>query len=186
MSIKASNLRRGMGVEYQNGVFVVHSSTHVAHGKGQSYMQIELKNARTGQILKNRFRVDENFEEIFLDRKPMEYLYSDGTNFIVMDPESFEQTELPAEMIGNDAVYLTENVQLQISFVDGVPVSVELPNTVILEVVQTPPQVKGATATNQLKDALCEGGAKVRVPPFVENGTKIKVDTRTGEYIGRA
>jgi elongation factor P len=116
----------------------------------------------------------------------MQYLYSDGTNLIVMDPESFEQFELPAETLGKDAVYLTENIELQVSFVEGKPVTVELPNTVILEIVETPPQLKGATATNQPKEAVCAGGARVRVPPFVENGTKIKVDTRTGEYLSRA
>ena len=116
----------------------------------------------------------------------MEYLYSDGDSHVVMDGQSYEQVNVPADLIGDKGVYLTPNIMLEVAFVDGRAISAELPNTVELKVEDTPPQVKGATATNQLKDAVCDGGAKVRVPPFVENGTVIKVDTRTGEYLGRA
>jgi len=186
MSIRASDLRRGMGVQYNDQVWVVFSSEHVAKGNKRSYMQIELKNARSGQLIKERFRVDDQLEEAFFERKSMEYLYSDADKHIVMDPESYEQIELPGELIGEKSVYLAPNIQLEVSFVDGQPVTAELPNTVELTVVDTPPQVKGATATNQPKEAICEGGARVKVPPFIENGTKIKVDTRTGEYLSRA
>ena len=186
MSIKASDLRRGMGVQYKDKTWVVFSSQHVAKGKGQSYMQIELKEAKTGQIIKQRFRVNEQLEQAIFESKSMEYLYSDGSSHIVMDPESFEQLALPAELVGDRSVYLAPNIRLEVSFVEGQVVSVELPYTVELEVVDTPPEVKGATATAQQKDALCGGGARVRVPPFIENGTKIKVDTRTGQYLGRA
>ena len=186
MSVRAIDLRRGMGVQYQGRTWMCFSSQHVAKGKGQSYMQIELKNVETGQIIKQRFRVDEQLEEAFFERKQMEYLYSDGSNLVVMDPESYEQVEVPMGLVGEKSVYLIPNTMLEISSVDGGPVSVELPNTVELTITDTPPALKGATATNQLKDALCEGGAKIKVPPFVENGTVIKVDTRTGEYLGRA
>jgi elongation factor P len=104
----------------------------------------------------------------------------------VMDPKSFEQTELPAELIGENSVYLQPNIILQIALVDGQPVTAELPFTVELKVVDTPPQVKSATVTNVMKEALCEGGARIKVPPFVENGMTIRVDTRTGEYLGKA
>jgi len=186
MGIKAIDLRRGMAVDYKSGIWVCVTNEKVAKGNWRSYQVIELKNFQTGQNLKERFRTDESFEQIMLDRRNMEYLYSDGSSHIVMDPESYEQTELPAELIGDDKVYLAPNITLSVAFVEGSPISVELPNTVELTVVDTPPQVKGATATNQLKDAVCEGGAKVKVPPFVENGTVVKVDTRTGEYLGRA
>ncbi len=186
MSIKANDLRRGMGVQFNGQVWVVFSSEHVAKGNKRSYMQVELKNAKTGQLIKERMRVGDQLEEAFFERKTMEYLYSDGSGHIVMDMETYEQVQMPAELIGDKAVYLAPNISVEVASVDGQPVSVELPNTVELVVCDTPPQVKGATATNQLKDAVCEGGAKVRVPPFVENGTKIKVDTRDGEYLGRA
>jgi len=186
MSVKALHLRRGQGVRYQDGVWVVFSTKHVVKGKGQSYMQIELKNAKTGQLIRNRFRVDEQLEEAFFERKKMEYLYSDGSNLIVMDPETYDQTEIPKELVGDKEVYLAPNMPLEISLAEGQAVSIELPNTVELTVVDTPPQLKGATATSQLKDATCEGGATIKVPPFIENGTVVKIDTRTGEYLGRA
>ncbi len=186
MSVKAVELRRGMGVTYKDSVWVVFSAEHVAKGNKRSYMQIELKNVTSGQIIKERFRVDEQIEEAFFERKTLEYLYSDGDRHVVMDPESYEQTQLPGELIGERAAYLAPNISLEVSFVEGGAVSVELPNTVELTVKDTPPQVKGATATAQTKEAICEGGARVRVPAFVENGQVIKVDTRTGEYLGRA
>jgi len=186
MRIKASDLRRGMGVEYQGQVWVVFSTEHVAKGNKRSYMQIELKNATSGQLIKERFRVGDELEEAFFNRKSMQYLFSDGSKHVVMDTETFEQTEIPDELIGDKAIYLTAEMILEVSFVQSQPISVELPNTVELKVVDTPPQIKGATATNQLKDAVCEGGARVKVPPFVENGTVIKVDTRSGEYLSRA
>jgi len=186
MAVKALHLRRGQGVRHQDSIWVVFSATHVAKGKGQSYMQIELKNARTGQLIKQRFRVDEQLEEAFFERKKMEYLYADGTNLVLMDPNTFDQEEMPKKLIGDKDVYLMPNMELEISFAEGQAVSAELPNTVELTVTDTPPAMKGATATNQLKDAICDGGAKIKVPPFIENGTVVKVDTRTGEYLGRA
>ena len=186
MSVKANDLRRGMGVIHKDGVWVVFSTEHVAKGNKRSYMQIELKNAKTGQLIKERFRVGDEFEQAIFDRKPMEYLYSDGDSHVAMDLDSYEQVYLPGELIGDQRVYLAPNLRLEVAFVAGQAVAVDLPNTVELTVVDTPPQVKGATATNQPKDAVCEGGARVRVPPFIENGTRIKVDTRSGEYLGRA
>ena len=186
MSIKAIHLKRGMGVNWRDDVWLVWKVDHVVKGKGGSVMQIELRNAKTGQIIPQRFRPDDSFDQAIFERKKMEYLYSDGQHHVVMDPSSYEQIELRAELIGDASVYLTPNIDLEVSYVQGEPVSVELPNTVELTVVETPPQVKGATATNQLKDAVCEGGARIRVPPFVENGTVVKVDTRTGEYLSRA
>ncbi|HUT01017.1 MAG TPA: elongation factor P [Phycisphaerae bacterium] len=185
MAVKALHLRRGQGVRYQDQVWVVFSTSHVVKGKGQSYMQIELKNANTGQLIRNRFRVDEQLEEAFFERKKMEFLYADGTNLVLMDPNTYDQAEVPKELVGDKEVYLQPNMELEVSFAEGRPVSVELPNTVELTVIDTPPQLKGATATNQLKDADCEGGAKIKVPPFIENGTVVKIDTRTGEYLGR-
>ena len=186
MSIKAIELRRGNTVNWKNGVWVCISNEKVATGKGQSYQVIQLKNVETGQLIKERFRTTADFEQALVDRKAMTYLYSDGQHHVIMDNDSYEQVELPDDLIGEARVYLVENLEVQVAFVEGQPVTAELPNTVELKVTDTPPQVKGATATNQLKEAVCEGGAKVRVPPFVENGTVIKVDTRTNEYLGRA
>jgi elongation factor P len=186
MSVRAIDLRRGMGVMKDSNIWVCWSNEHVQKGKGPSCNQIELRNAKTGQIIRNRYRPDETFEEVFFDRKQMEYLYSDAKSHILMDNETYEQVEMPLEMIGEKSVYLAPNIAIDVAVVEGEILTVELPNTVELTVEDTPPQVKGATATNQLKEAICEGGAKIRVPPFVENGTVVKVDTRTGEYLGRA
>ncbi|MFW6155361.1 MAG: elongation factor P [Planctomycetota bacterium] len=186
MSLKAIDLRKGMGVYYRDQVWVVHSSKHVPKGKGRSYQQIELKSVTDGTIIRERFRTESQLDQAIFDRKTMEYLYSDGDRHVVMDMETYEQIELPDELIGDQRVYLTPNIPIEVSFVEGRVVSAELPNTVELTVVDVPPAVKGATVTNQLKDATCEGGARVRVPSFVENGTVIKVDTRSGEYLGRA
>jgi elongation factor P len=186
MSVKASSLRRGQGVLWEGGIWVVFSASHVAKGNKASYMQIELRNAKTGQIIGRRFRVDENVEEAFFERKKMEYLYTQGQDMVLMDPTNYEQSEVPISMLGDKKMYLVSNMELELSFAQGECVGVELPNTVELKVIDTPPALKGATATNQLKEALCEGGAKIRIPAFVENGTVIKVDTRTNEYLGRA
>jgi len=186
MAIKAIDLRRGMAVNFKDGIWVCVDNQKVAKGNWRSYQVIQLKNIQTGQLIEDRFRVDEQFDQAILDRKEMEYLYSDASSHVVMDPDSFEQVNLPAELIGPGSVYLTPNIRLQVAFVEGKPVTVELPNTVELTVVDTPPQVKSATATSQMKDAICQGGARIKVPAFVENGTHVKVDTRSGEYISRA
>ena len=186
MAVKASDLRKGMGVNFKDRLWVVHNATHVAKGKGRSYMQIELKNVLDGTIIRERFRTEQALEQAIFDRRTMEYLYSDGSSHTVMDMDSYEQIEVPAELVGEARVYLVPNIHLEVSTVEGRVVSVELPNTVDLKVVNVPPAVKGATATSQLKDAECEGGARVRVPAFVENGEVIRVDTRSGEYLGRA
>jgi elongation factor P len=186
MGVKANDLRRGQAVEYKNGIWVCQDNSKIAKGKGQSYQSISLKNIETGQLIEERFRTTDEFEPVHVDRKTMEYLYTDNQGVVVMDPETFEQVTVPMDMIGEQAVFLKENIALEIAFVGGNPITIELPNTVELTVTDTPPQIKGATATNQYKDAVCEGGAKVKVPPFVENGEVIKVDTRTGEYISRA
>jgi elongation factor P len=184
--IKAIDLRRGMAVQYKDSIWTCVENQKVAKGNWRSYQVIKLKNVKTGQLIEERFRTDEGFEQAILDRRPMEYLYSTGSAHVVMDPKTFEQTELPVELIGENSVYLQPNVSLQVALVDGQPVTVELPFTVELKVVDTPPQVKSATVTNVMKEALCEGGARIKVPAFVENGMTVRVDTRTGEYLGKA
>ena len=185
MAVKAIDLRRGGAVNFKNGIWVCVDNQKVAKGNWRSYQVIQLKNVQTGQLIKDRFRTDEQFEEAFLERKQMEYSYTNGNKLVVMDPVTFEEVELDIDLIGKLVVFLTPNLPLEVVLVEGKAVTIDLPNTVDLKIVDTPPQVKGATATNQLKDAVCEGGARIRVPAFVENGTMVRVDTRTGEYLGR-
>ncbi len=186
MAVKAIDLRRGQAVNYKGGIWVCTNNEKIAKGKGQSYQSIALKHIQTGQCINERFRTTEDFEPVHVDRKTYEYLYSDGSSHVLMDPETYEQESIPAELIGDLAVYLTENLPIEVSLVEGKPILAAIPNSVELTIEETAPQVKGATATNQLKEATCAGGARLRVPPFIENGTVVKVDTRTGEYLGRA
>mgnify|MGYP006286798451 FL=1 len=186
MSIKASDLRRGQAVEYKDGIWVCQSNEKIAKGKGQSYQSISLKNLQTGQLISERFRTTEPFEQAIVNTRRMEYLYSDNEGHIVMDPDSYEQTTLPKELVGEKSVYLTENIEITVDFVEGQPVTDALPPAVTLTVSDAPPVVKGATATNQAKEVDCEGGARVKAPPFIEKGEQIVVDTRTGEYVSRA
>ena len=184
MSVRAIDLRRGLGVKYKDAVWVVFEVNHVVKGKGPSCMQLKLKDAETGRMIEQRFNPNDKLEEIFFDRKQMTYLYSDPSSHVLMDAD-YEQVEVPVELIGDKSVFLQPDMEIEITFVEGKAIGAEIPNTVELEVVDTTPQVKGATATNQNKDAVLEGGAKIKVPPFVENGTVVKVDTRTSEYLGR-
>lgn len=185
MAVKAIDLRRGGAVNFKNGIWVCVDNQKVAKGNWRSYQVIQLKNVQTGQLIEDRFRTDEQFDEAFLERKQMEYSYTNGNKLVVMDPVTFEEVELDIDLIGKLVVFLTPNLPLEVVLVEGKAVTIDLPNTVDLKIIDTPPQVKGATATNQLKDAVCEGGARIRVPAFVENGTMVRVDTRTGEYLGR-
>ena len=184
MSVRAIDLRRGLGVKFKSSMWVVFEVTHVVKGKGPSCMQAKLKDVKTGRMIEQRFNPNEKLEEIFFDRKQMTYLYSDTSSHVLMDAD-YEQVEIPIDLVGDKSVYLQPDMEIEVTFIEGMATSAELPNTVDLKVVDTTPQVKGATATNQNKDAVLEGGAKIKVPPFVENGTVVKVDTRTNEYMGR-
>jgi elongation factor P len=165
---------------------VVVDIQHVAKGNWRSYYQIKARNLATGQLLDERFRVDDEVDIAFLERKKMEYLYSDPTGHVLMDLESFDQVAISDEVMADGKKYLKPNTEVEVTVHDGKILSVELPNTVDLKIVDTPPALKGATATNQSKDAELETGAHVKVPPFIETGEVVRVDTRTGEYLGRA
>jgi elongation factor P len=186
MAKKMSEFSKGQGLHWRDDIWIVHDMEHIKPGKGPAYLQTEMKNPKTGQTINHRFRPEETVEPVFFDRKKTRFLYSDGKNHVVMDDETYDQLEIPQEMIGDKSVYLIEDCEIGVCLVDGKIISIELPNSVNLTIEDTPPQLKGATATNQLKDAVCEGGARVKVPPFIENGCVIEVDTRTGEYLGRA
>jgi len=186
MPIKAIDVRSGQGVIWKDAIWIVQDNNKVAKGKGRAFQSIRLKNLKTGQVVEDRFRTEDEFEQAIIDRKTVNYLYSEANAHVFMDMETYEEVRVPLNLVGEASVYLTPNLQVTLGRMDGKPVTCELPFTVELVVEDTPPSLKGATATNQMKEALCEGGAKVKVPPFVENGTRIRVDTRTGEYLERA
>ena len=184
--IKAVELRKGRTVIWEGQLCVVHDATHVAKGNKRSYMQAKIKNVKTGTIADVRFNVDERLEVPFVESKQYQFLYQDGGSFIVMDLETYDQFPVSAEIVGDAAAWLRPNENVTCQFYDGQMISCELPNVVELEVTATPPVVKGATATNQNKEAVLETGARIRVPPFIGEGTVVRVDTRSGEYIERA
>lgn len=183
---RANELRRGQAINFEGQVHMVVETEHVAKGNKRSYYQMKLRNLKTSQLVQQRFRVDDEVEAAFLERKEMEYLYSDGSGHVFMDLQSYDQLTVDDEIMGDGASYLKPNTTAEVIVYDGRIVSLELPHTVVLKVEDTPPALKGATATNQSKDATLETGCRIKVPPFIEPGEAVRVDTRTGEYVERA
>lgn len=184
--IKAIDLRKGKTILYNGELAIVHEARHVAKGKGGSCMQTKLKNLKTGTMYDVRFNVTERVEAPFVESKEYEYLYRDGENFVVMDNETYDQFPVGPDMVGDAAKWLSPNTRVTCQLYEEQIVQFDIPVTVTLEVTEAPPVVKGATATNQLKEVVLETGAKVRVPPFIDTGERICVDSRTGAYIERA
>ena len=179
-------MRKGQTIKIDGKLYAIVDYQHVKLGKGGAVYQTKLKSLADGSIQNIRLRSDEIVEEAFLDKRKYEYLYSSGSEHILMDIESFDQITLDDEAFGDGPKYLKPNNQLQVSMYQGKPVVVDLPNTVDLEVIETAPEIKGATATNQYKSATLETGFEVQVPPFIKVGELIRIDTRSGEYLTRA
>ncbi len=183
---KAVDIRKGQVVEWDGQLWIVHDATHVAKGNKRSYMQMKFKNFKAGNVIDQRFGVDDRIDTPFIEDRQYEYLYRDGDNFVVMDLETFDQLHVSKDLAPEAERYLKGNERVSCKILDGRVLSMELPNTVELEVKDTPPTVKGATVTNQSKEATMETGLRVRVPPFIQKGEMLRVDTRTGNYIERA
>jgi len=183
--MRASEMKKGMTVTVDDTLYFIAGYQHVKLGKGGAVFQTKLKKISDGTIRDIRLRAEENIDEAYLDRRKYEYLYSAGEEHVLMDLETYDQISLNDDQFGDGAKYLKPNEQLQVSMYEGLPVIIALPNTVDLEITETAPEIKGATATNQNKPATLETGLEVQVPPFIKVGEKIRVDTRTGEYITR-
>ena len=183
--MRASEMQKGKTVRIDDKLYAIVDYQHVKLGKGGAVFQTKLKGLADGLIQNIRLRAEENIEEAFLDKRTYEYLYSSGSEHVLMDTTNYDQITLGDDAFGDGPKYLKPNTQLQVSMFEGRPVIVTLPNTVDLEVKDTPPEIKGATATNQNKPATLETGLVVQVPGFIKVGEKIRVDTRTGEYITR-
>ena len=184
--MKSQEVRNGMALEIDGQIWLVANTDHVKPGKGPAYTQLKLKNLKSGSHMERRLRSGEDVDQAVLDRRVMEYLYSDGSGAIFMDTESFDQSTIASEILGNAMDYLKPNSALTVLVYEGNVVSIELPGTVELEITDTPPGIKDATKTNQLKEATCETGLKTRVPPFINQGEVVRISTETGEYPGRA
>ncbi len=184
--MRASEVRRGEAVVIDGKLFVVTNADHNTPGNLRAKVQFKLRDVSKGTIMDKRVGATDDIEVVNLDRRPVEYLYSDNTGHILMDLETYDQQAIPAEVFGDDILYLKPNTQFQASFHDGKMVSYDLPKTVDLKVTETPPGIKGATATNQQKEATTETGLKIRVPSFIEIGEVVRISTETNGYLSRA
>ncbi len=184
--MRASEMKKGQTVKVDNKLYAIVDYQHVKLGKGGAVFQTKLKSLADGSIQNIRLRSEETIEEAYLDKGIYEYLYSTGNEHVLMDTKTYDQISLDDDTFGDGPKYLKPNTRLQVSMYEGKPVIVELPNTVDLKVTDTPPEIKGATATNQNKPATLETGFIVQVPPFIKVGDIIRVDTRSGEYLTRA
>lgn len=184
--ILTNDLRAGRAILYENDIWIVKDFEHKAKGNWRSYMQTRLKNFRTGQIIDVRFNMGERIETPFIESKEYEYLYNEGEQLVCMDVETYDQIHVDKDVMGDLLRFLKPNERITCQIYEGKVIGVELPNVVELAVTDTPPVVKGSTATNQNKEATLETGAKVKVPPFIEIGEVLRIDTRSGEYLERA
>jgi elongation factor P len=183
--ISAGDFRNGLTVEMDNGIFQIIEFQHVKPGKGAAFVRTKLKNIISGGVVEKSFRPTEKFPQARIDRKDMQYLYSDGDLYNFMDVETYEQIALNSDAIGDALKFVKENEMVKICSHNGNVFAVEPPLFVELEITETEPGFKGDTATGATKPAVVETGATVYVPLFVELGDKIKIDTRTGEYLSR-
>ena len=183
MKINAGEIRVGMLLEYKNDLWQVLKTQHVKPGKGGAFAQVEMKSVNKNTKLNERFRSTENVEKASLDEIKHNYLYEDESNYIFMDPKTFDQIEINKQIVGEKGKLLTENIEVNISIYNDSPVSIELPNQIKCKISSTDAALKGQTVSSSYKPAVLDNGVKIQVPPFIEVGDEIIIDTRTIEYI---
>lgn len=184
--ISTADFKNGLTLLLEGEVYQIVDFQHVKPGKGGAFVRTRLRQWRTGKVIEHTFRAGERMEQALLERKPLEFLYSTDDEYVFMDTKSFEQMSFSGKIIGDQALYLKENLSVTIIFHEDEVIGVELPNTVELKVVETDPGLKGDTASGGAKPARLETGATVTVPLFINEGDLIRVDTRSGEYLERA
>ncbi len=183
MKINAGEIRVGMLLEYKNDLWQVLKTQHVKPGKGGAFAQVEMKSVNKNTKLNERFRSNETVEKASLEETTFNYLYSDEINYFFMDPKSFEQIEIKKEMIGEKGKFLIENLEVSVSFYNENPISIELPNQVKCKIDKTDVALKGQTVSSSYKPATLNNGLNIQVPPFIEVGDEVIVDTRNLEYV---
>jgi elongation factor P len=184
--IQATQLRAGMCILFEGNICRIMSVQHVTPGNWRGFVQARMRNLKSGNSFEHRFGSTERVERAILETHPMEYLYSDPSGHHFMNQENYEQITLDDETLGETMLYLLPNTVISVDFYDSQPVGIELPNTVALAVVETEPSLRGATASASYKPAKMETGLVVQVPPFIEVGTKVLIDTRENKYLSRA
>jgi elongation factor P len=185
MMLKATEIRRGMVITMDGINFVVLDFAHHTPGNLRAMVQTKLRNMNNGSLIEKRLRSVDQIEVPYVETKEYEYLYSSGDEHVFMDVESYDQLSFQPEIVGTAMDYLLPNARVMVKYINDKPVSIEIPDFVELGVTETPPALAGATATNQYNEATLETGLKVSVPPFIKEGEKIRIDTRTGEYLER-
>ncbi len=184
--INGNEIRPGNIIEHDGGLWIAVKTAHVKPGKGGAFAQVELKNIRDGRKLNERFRSADKVEQVRLDQKDQQFLYQAGEMLVIMDDETFEQIELPADILGDRRPFLQDGMKVQVEYFGEEALSMQIPEKVTCEIVETEPVVKGQTAANSFKPATLDNGVRVMVPPFVGTGEKIVVNTETFEYVERA
>jgi elongation factor P len=186
MSVSTNDLKNGMTLDLPEGLFSVVEFQHVKPGKGGSFVRTKLKNVRTGAVLERTYRGDEKLEQAIIDKREMQYLYTEGVDYVFMDNTTYDQMQVSGDALGDATRYLKEGDSAVLQMYDGNIVGVDLPAAVELTVTDTEPGVQGDRVSGARKPATLETGHQVQVPLFVNTGERIKVDTRTGEYLTRA
>ncbi len=184
--ISATQMRPGMVIKFNNELFSIFSVFHRTPGNLRGFVQARMRNLRSGSMIEHRFSSEDRVERALLDENEMEYLYDDGEFFYFMNTENFEQMHLTKDILGDGVQYLVPQLKVNVEFYEGKPISVELPATVDLAVVETEPSLKGASVSNVTKPAKLETGLVVQVPPFISQGEKVRVNTADGTYQERA
>jgi elongation factor P len=184
--IAATQLRPGMVVKFNNELYSVFSMVHRTPGNLRGFVQAKMRNFRSGSMMEHRFSSEDKVERVALDEQEMEYLYDDGEYYYFMNTETFEQMHLTKDILGEGVDYLIPQLKVNVEFYEGKPISVELPPSVEMTVVQTEPGLKGATVSNVTKPATMDTGLVVQVPPFINEGEKIRVSTSDASYLERA
>jgi len=186
MAIPATQMRPGMIIKHNDQLHLVFKVEHRTPGNLRAFIQAKLRNLRSGAMFEHRFRSGDAIEKVVVDEILMEYLYNDGEDYYFMNPQDYEQTVLKSSTLGDAVEYLTPNLQIKVSYFDGQAVGIDLPSFVELTVVETEPGLKSATASSVTKPAKTETVLVVQVPPFINEGEKIRVDTSEGAYLSRA
>ena len=183
MKINAGEIRVGMLLEYKNDLWLVLKTQHVKPGKGGAFAQVEMKSVGKNTKLNERFRSSETVEKASLEETNFNFLYKDDRNYFFMNPKSFEQIEIKKDIIGDKGNLLTENLEVSVSFYNENPISVDLPNQVNCKIESTDVALKGQTVSSSYKPATLDNGLNIQVPPFIESGDEVIIDTRSLEYI---
>lgn len=186
MRVDANTLRAGHVIEHEGKLWVIIRSEITIPGKGNAIVQVDMRDARTGVKTNVRFRTQESVEKVQIDESEMQYLFNDGDNYTFMDQENFEQVMVSAEVLGDKARYLQENMECTVRLYEGTPLSVDIPQHVVLEVVEADPHTKGQTASSSYKTARLANGVRIQVPPFIESGERVVVNTQDDSYVERA